>query len=150
MKIFESPALKISPCFRMEKSTFIFILLKWPNLHIFFPKFMPFSILGPDRNPASSSKFITSDRRSMKSNTGGSGGRRSSAGIGGINSQSLGSTSATSGSSSGGKRSVHSGGSIDSANRDRDGLTRQMNILLRTKSESGKRLSDTVRLFRKC
>ena len=83
----------------------------------------------------------------MKSNTGGSGGRRSSAGIGGINSQSLGSTSATSGSSSGGKRSVHSGGSIDSANRDRDGLTRQMNILLRTKSESGKRLSDTVRLF---
>ena len=86
----------------------------------------------------------------MKSNTGGSGGRRSSAGIGGINSQSLGSTSAHSGSSSGGKRSVHSGGSMDSANRDRDGIvTRQMNMLLRTKSESGKRLSDTVRKLSK-
>ena len=78
---------------------------------------------GPNRNP----KFSTSDRKSIKStNAGGSGGRRSSSGIGPVNSQSLGSnyTSATSGSSSGGKRSLHSGGSIDSSGvRDqRDGL----------------------------
>ena len=50
-----------------------------------------------------------------------------------------------SGSSSGGKRSLQSGGSIDSSGvRDQSGLTKQMNLFLRTKSDSGKRLSDAV------
>ena len=101
---------------------------------------------GPDRNPVN--KFQSIDRKSIKSvGAGGSGGRRSSSALGPVNSQSLGSnyTSATSGSSSGGKRSLQSGGSIDSSGvRDQSGLTKQMNLFLRTKSDSGKRLSDAV------
>ena len=42
-------------------------------------------------------------------------------------------------SGSGGRRSVHSGGSMESAVSS---VTRQMNMLLRTKSDSGKKLSD--------
>ena len=108
------------------------------NLLLFFT--------GPDRNPVN--KFQSIDRKSIKSvGAGGSGGRRSSSALGPVNSQSLGSnyTSATSGSSSGGKRSLQSGGSIDSSGvRDQSGLTKQMNLFLRTKSDSGKRLSDAV------
>ena len=63
-----------------------------------------------------------------------------------VSSQSLGSNyaSAASGSSSGGKRSLQSGGSMDSSGRDFNSLTKQMNMLLRTRSESGKRLDDEV------
>ena len=43
----------------------------------------------------------------------------------------------------GGKRSLHSGSSIDS-NSKSSGLTKQMNLFLRTKSDSGKKLSDEV------
>lgn len=111
------------------------------------------SLLGLERQGASSFKFSNADRKSIKS-VGGSGGRRSSASITGatansgpVSSQSLGSNyaSATSGSSSGGKRSLHSGGSIDSSNvRDFAGLTKQMNMFLRTRSDSGKKLNDEV------
>ena len=89
-------------------------------------------------------------KNSLKSiaGAGGSGGRRSSASVqyAAVNTQSLGSNyaSAASGSSSGGKRSLYSGGSIDSSSRNFGGLTKQMNILLRTRSESGKRLPDAV------
>ena len=102
-------------------------------------------------------KFSSSDRKSLKSSSGGgSGGRRSSSSIPPpltnlpVNSQSLGSNyaSATSGSSSGGKRSLHSGGSMDSsAARDFSGLTKQMNMFLRTRSDSGKKLNDEVRFL---
>ena len=67
-----------------------------------------------------------------------------------VNTQSLGSNyaSATSGSSSGGKRSLHSGGSMDSsAARDFSGLTKQMNMFLRTRSDSGKKLNDEVNIY---
>ena len=45
---------------------------------------------------------------------------------------------------SGGKRSLNSGSSIES-NREFSSLTKQMNLFLRTKSDSGKRLSDEVK-----
>ena len=48
---------------------------------------------------------------------------------------------------SGGKRSLNSGSSVES-NREFSSLTKQMNIFLRTKSDSGKRLSDEVRTIR--
>ena len=99
-------------------------------------------------------KFSTSDRKSIKSlGAGGSGGRRSSSSLvpnansGPLSSQSLGSNyaSAASGSSSGGKRSLHSGGSMDSSATRRDSsLTSQMNMFLRTRSDSGKKLDDEV------
>ncbi len=85
--------------------------------------------------------------KSFKSatSTGSSVGRRSSAGVTGIHSLGSNHASAASGSSSGGKRSLHSCGSMDSgASRDVAGLTKQMNLFLRTKSDSGKRLSDDV------
>lgn len=52
---------------------------------------------------------------------------------------------------SGGKRSLNSGSSMES-NRDFSGavvsgITKQMNLFLRTKSDSGKRLSDEVSYF---
>ena len=106
---------------------------------------------------ASSSKFSNSDRKSLKSSSGGGSGgtRRSSSTIPPpltnlpVNSQSLGSNYASatsgSGSNSGGKRSLHSGGSMDSsAARDFSGLTKQMGMFLRTRSDSGKKLNDEV------
>ena len=110
---------------------------------------------GLERQGACATKFPTnSDRKSLKSNNGGSGGRRSSSSASAltnmpVNTQSLGSNyaSATSGSSSGGKRSLHSGGSMDSsAARDFSGLTKQMNMFLRTRSDSGKKLNDEVNI----
>jgi len=111
---------------------------------------MTIIFLGLERQGACA-RFSNADRKSIKS-VGGSGGRRSSASIaansGPVSSQSLGSNYA-SGSSSGGKRSLHSGGSIDSsAGRDFAGLTKQMNMFLRTRSDSGKKLNDDVS-FRK-
>merc|ERR1712037_778795 len=47
-----------------------------------------------------------------------------------------------SGSSSGGKRSLHSGGSMDSSARRDSSLNSQMNMFLRTRSDSGKKLND--------
>lgn len=44
----------------------------------------------------------------------------------------------------GGKRSLHSGSSIESNSKSTGGLTKQMNLFLRTKSDSGKKLSDEV------
>ena len=105
---------------------------------------------------ACSSKFSNSDRKSLKSGNGSGGTRRSSSTIPPpltnlpVNSQSLGSNyaSATSGSSNsgtGGKKSLHSGGSMDSSTaRDFSGLTKQMNMFLRTRSDSGKKLNDEV------
>ena len=60
-------------------------------------------------------------------------------------------SSGTGGSGSGsGKRSLHSsmggtGGSNSTDLPEKSGITKQMNMFLRTKSDSGKRLSDAVR-----
>ena len=59
-------------------------------------------------------------------------------------------SSGTGGSGSGsGKRSIHSstggtGGSTSTDLPGKSGITKQMNMFLRTKSDSGKRLSDAV------
>ena len=84
-----------------------------------YQKSLIFTILVADCPQGATGKF-TSDRKSIKSvGTGGSGGRRSSSSLapanansGPVSSNSLGSNfaSAASGSSSGGKRSLHSGG----------------------------------------
>jgi len=102
--------------------------------------------------PQGATGKFTSDRKSIKSvGTGGSGGRRSSSSLapanansGPVSSNSLGSNfaSAASGSSSGGKRSLHSGGSMDSSARRDSSLNSQMNMFLRTRSDSGKKLND--------
>ena len=70
-----------------------------------------------------------------------------SGGTGGSN---AGTTSSGTGGSGSGKRSIHSstGGTGGSTSVDvpgKSGISKQMNMFLRTKSDSGKRLSDAVR-----
>ena len=69
-----------------------------------------------------------------------------SGGTGGSN---AGTGSSGTGGSGSGKRSIHSstggtGGSVPVEKPGKSGITRQMNMFLRTKSDSGKRLSDAV------
>ena len=123
-----------------------YITQVWPVYHVYDAGLDRQGACGPSSEKKNSSlKSIGATAGAA----GGSGGRRSSASVqyAAVNTQSLGSNyaSAASGSSSGGKRSLYSGGSIDSSSRNFGGLTKQMNILLRTRSESGKRLPDEVR-----
>ena len=66
-----------------------------------------------------------------------------------VKSGGTGSSNAGTGGSGSGKRSMHSstGGTGSSASAEatgKPGITKQMNMFLRTKSDSGKRLSDAV------
>lgn len=68
---------------------------------------------------------------------------------GGTGSSNTGTESNGTGGSGSGKRSMHSstGGTGSSASAEasgKTGITKQMNMFLRTKSDSGKRLSDAV------
>ena len=70
---------------------------------------------------------------------------------GGTGSSNAGNGSSGTGGSGSGKRSMHSstGGTGSSASAEatgKPGISKQMNMFLRTKSDSGKRLSDAVSL----
>ena len=70
----------------------------------------------------------------------------SSINSGGTGGSNAGTGSSGTGGSGSGKRSIHSstGGSTSVDMVGKSGITKQMNMFLRTKSDSGKRLSDAV------